>query len=301
VKKFALRAAVPALVAVVSLAPATAGASVGPIGVPGAPGSPGSPSQPQQPRPKPTTVSFNLATFNVVGASHSRGRGGYRSGTARMKSDIAYLRKHHVRLAGMQELEGKQASAFLKRTKGKWGLVGAPSRSGKTTDTRNAVVYRKSDFSLVKKSYLAITYFYGKRVNIPLVQLRAKKTGMAFWVLNTHNPADVHGNAAKWRAESVRRELKRIQSLRSKGATVLFTGDMNAKQEFFCRATRSGTLHSASGGSTGKKCRYPSANGIDWVLGTRDVRFSHWNADTSTRSRGVSDHPIVTARTTLRR
>ena len=93
-------------------------------------------------------------------------------------------------------------------------------------------------------------------------------------MLNTHNPADTHGNAGRWRAESVRRELKRIHQLRSNGATVLFTGDMNAKQDFFCRATRSGMLHSASGGSSGKKCRYPSANGIDWVLGTRDVRFS---------------------------
>jgi len=64
---------------------------------------------------------------------------------------------------------------------------------------------------------------------------------------------------------------------------VLFTGDMNAKQDFFCRATRSGMLHSASGGSSGRKCRYPSANGIDWVLGTRDVRFSAWQADKTTR------------------
>ncbi len=295
-KKFALRAAAPALVAVVSLAPATAGAvSIGPIGTPGAPG------QPQQPRPaRPTTVSFNVATFNVVGASH--GRGGRRSVKAHMKSDVAYLRKHHVRLAGMQELEGKQASAFLKRTKGKWGLVGAPSRSGKSIDTRNAVVYRKRDFSVLKKTHVPITYFHGKRVNIPLVRLRARSNGATFWVLNTHNPADVHGNAGRWRAESVRRELKRIHRLRSHGETVLFTGDMNAKREFFCRATRSGMLHSASGGSSGqKKCRYPSANGIDWVLGTRDVRFSKWQADKTTRSRGVSDHPIVVARATLRR
>ena len=82
---------------------------------------------------------------------------------------------------------------------------------------------------------------------------------------------------------------------------MLFTGDMNAKREFFCKATRSGVLHSASGGSTGKRCRYPSRNGIDWILGTRDVRFRKWRADTSTRKRGVSDHPIVVARATLRR
>jgi hypothetical protein len=295
VKKFAFRTVAPALVAAVSLAPAAAGASV-------VPGGPLSPSTPQQPRPAtPTSVSFNLASFNVVGSSHSRGRGGYRSGTARMKSQVAYLRKHHVRLVGFQELEGKQAASFLRRTKGRWGLVGAPSRSGRTTDTRNAVAFVKHDFALVRKSFVPITYFYGKRVNIPLVELRSKTTGKRFWILNTHNPADTHGNAGRWRAESVRRELKRIHKLRSGGATVLFTGDMNAKQDFFCRATRSGMLHSASGGSSGKKCRYPSANGIDWVLGTRDVRFSGWQADKTTRTRGVSDHPIVVARATVRR
>ena len=294
-KKFAIRTVTPALVAAVSLVPAAAGASV----VPGGPLGPGTP---QQPRPAtPASVSFNVATFNVVGNSHSRGRGGYRSGAARMKTQVAYLRKHKVQLVGFQELEGTQASSFLKRTKGRWALVGARSRSGKTVDTRNAVAFRKRDFSLVKKSSVPITYFYGKRVNIPLVELRSRTTGKRFWVLNTHNPADTHGNAGRWRAESVRRELKRIHKLRSGGATVLFTGDMNAKQDFFCRATRSGMLHSASGGSSGKKCRYPSANGIDWVLGTRDVRFSGWQADKTTRSRGVSDHPIVVARATVRR
>ena len=182
-----------------------------------------------------------------------------------------------------------------------WAVIGAPSRSGKTTDTRNAVAFVKHDFSLVRKSFVPITYFYGKRVNIPLVELRSRTNGKRFWVLNTHNPADTHGNAGRWRAESVRRELKRIHKLRSSGQTVIFTGDMNAKKDFFCRATRSGMLHSASGGSVGKKCRYPSANGIDWVLGTRDVRFSQWSADKTTRSRGVSDHPIVVAQATLSR
>jgi endonuclease/exonuclease/phosphatase family metal-dependent hydrolase len=218
-----------------------------------------------------------------------------------MKGVASSLRKHGVTLAGFQELERNQAAALRKRMHGRWALVGAPSRNGKTTDTRNAVGYRKSDFSLVKRTYVPITYFHGNRVNVPLVELRSKTNGKAFWVLNTHNPADVHGGAGKWRAESVRRQLKRIHRLRSQGQTMFFTGDMNAKRDFFCRATRSGELHSASGGSTGKRCRYPRANGIDWVLGTRDVRFSKWRADTSTRSRGISDHPIVVARATVSR
>ena len=232
-KKFAPRAAVPVLAAVVSLAPMSAGAA----SIPGL----GSPAPAEDRAAAPTTDAFNVATFNVLGGGHTRGRGGMRSGAARMKGTISLMRKHHVTLAGFQELEGRQATAFRKRTKGKWGLVGAPSRSGRTTDNRNAIAFYKRDFSLLKKTSIAITYFHGNRVNIPLLKLRSKTNGKAFWILNTHNPADVHGSAAKWRAESVRRELKQIHRLRSKGQTVLFTGDMNGKQDFFCRATRSGS------------------------------------------------------------
>ena len=244
--------------------------------------------------------SFNVATFNLLGNSHTNGRGGFRSGTSRMKGARAYLKKHNVTLAGAQELERKQAAAFLKQTRGKWGMVGAPSRSGKSTDTRNSVIYKKSRFTVAKASYVPITYFHGKRVNVPLVKLKSKTSRKTFWILNTHNPADMRGSNRKWRAVSVSRQLKRIHRLESRGKTVLYVGDMNAKQEFFCRATRSGVLKSASGGSSGKRCRYPKANGIDWVLGTKDVQFRKWRSDKSTRAKGVSDHPIVVAQATLR-
>jgi hypothetical protein len=291
---FAPRTVAPALVLAVSLAPVSVGAAT-------IPQSTAATSATQaRAAAAPRTDSFNVASFNVVGHSHTSGRGGLRSGTARMKGAIAYLGKHQVTLAGLQELEPPQASAFLKQTRGRWGLVGAPSRSGRSTDTRNSVAYYKGRFALVKRTYVPITYFYGKRVNIPLVQLRSKRNGKVFWVLNTHNPADTHGPAGRWRAVSVRRQLQRIQRLRSQGQTVLFTGDMNAKRPFFCTATRSGVLHSASGGSVGTPCRYPRANGIDWVLGTRDVQFRNWRSDKTTRSRGISDHPIVVARATLR-
>ena len=294
VKQFATRAAVPALAVAACLVPTTAGAA--PVPLPGG----GDSAQPQR-KAAPAKDVFNVATFNVLGGGHTNGRGGMRSGTARMKGTLRYLRKHHVRLVGFQELEPKQAASFRKRTDNRWGLIGAPSRSGRSTDNRNAVAYLRKDFLLVKKTHVPIRYFHGNRVNIPLVQLKSRTNGKTFWILNTHNPADVHGHAGRWRAESVRRELKRIHRLRSNGHTVLFTGDMNAKREFFCKATRSGKLRSASGGSTGKRCRYPSRNGIDWVLGTRDVRFRAWRSDKTTRGRGVSDHPIVVAQATIRR
>ncbi len=109
-------------------------------------------TRPQSTAAAPTRVSFNVATFNVLGGGHSKGRGGMRSGTARMKGAISYLRKHDVVLAGFQELEGKQAASLRKRTKNRWVVVGAPSRNGKKIDTRNSIGYRKSSFTLVRKA-----------------------------------------------------------------------------------------------------------------------------------------------------
>ncbi len=285
-KKLALLAAAPALAVTVSLAPASTGAA--PL-----------PDTDSDAAGEPRADAFNLATFNAVGGSHTDGRGGMRSGSSRMKGAVSYLRRHKVSLAGLQELEPSQASAFRKQPDGRWGLVGAPSRSGKSTDTRNSVAYKKSRFSVVKKRYVPITYFHGKRVNIPLVALKSKRNGKVFWILNTHNPADTHGSAHKWRAESVRRELKKIKRPPFPGAH----GAVHRRHE--CEAGvllhRDQVRPAALGlrRSVGKPCRYPRANGIDWLLGTRDVRFRNWSADKSTRSRGVSDHPFVVAGATL--
>ena len=291
--QFSRRAAAVLLALAVSLTPVTAGAA--------APSRSDVASVPKTSKvSKRTADTFNVATFNMLGNSHTNGRGGFRSGASRMKGATSYLKKHNVALVGLQELEKKQASEFLKRTRGKWGLIGAPSRSGKSNDPRNSIAYQKSRFTVLRTAYVPIRYFQGKRVNVPLVKLRSRKNRKIVWVLNTHNPADLHGSARKWRAISVKRQLNAIHRIKSNGKSVIYTGDMNAKQEFFCRVARSGVLHSASGGSASKKrCRYPKANGIDWVLGTRDVQFGKWRSDKSTRSKGISDHPIVVAEATL--
>lgn len=250
---------------------------------------------------KPRGESFHVATFNVLGGSHTRGRGKYRSGTARTKDAIRYINKHRASVVGLQEFEKTQWAAFAKQVGNRWRLVGAPSRSGKSLDTRNAVAFKRNRFNLVSHSYLPITYLRGKRVNVPVVHLKARKSGKHFYVVNTHNPADLGRSARKWRSISVKRQMSRITKMRNNGATVLFTGDMNAKAEFFCHATRTRVLHSASGGSVGRPCRTPRANGIDWIMGTRDIDFSRWVSDKSTRSAGVSDHPIVVARARVTR
>lgn len=242
---------------------------------------------------------FTMATFNVLGGSHSRGKG--RSVSARSSAALGYIDKHHVAVVGLQELEAKQYSAFLRAAKGKWVVVGAPSRSGKSNDTRNSIAYRKSHFTLVSKSSLAIPYFHGKRVNIPVLKLRSRATGRTFVMINTHNAANTHGGAQRYRNEAARRQVALVKRLRGQGETVFVTGDMNEKAGYFCKMTRSGEMRAASGGSRGGRCLSPRVNGIDWIFGSRNATFSNWTSDRTTRSAGVSDHPIVAATVTLPR
>ncbi len=246
---------------------------------------------------RPRSDVFQIATFNVLGGSHRAAR----PGAARMNGAVSYLNKHRVSLVGLQEFEPKQYAAFRRKTGARWGVVGAPSRSGKSVDRRNAIAFRKSRFKIVSTSHLAIPYFRGKRVNIPVVKLRSRTNGAVFTMINTHNPADTHGKAQRYRNQATKRQVSLVNRLRARGATVFVTGDMNEKQRYFCAMTRAGSMKSASGGSTGRRCRAPKANGIDWIFGSRNVRFSRWTSDKTTRSRGVSDHPIVVARVNLRR
>lgn len=248
---------------------------------------------------KPRADVFRMATFNVLGGSHSRGRG--RTVAARSSAAVGYLDKHGVSVAGLQELEGKQYSAFLRAGKGKWVLAGAPSRSGKSVDPRNSIAYRKSGFTQVYRTSLAIPYFHGKRVNIPVVKLRSRATGSTFVMINTHNAANKHGSAQRFRNEATRRQVALVKRLRAQGETVFVTGDMNEKKPYFCKMTRSGEMKAASGGSRGPRCSSPRVNGIDWIFGSRNVTFSNWTSDRSTRSAGVSDHPVVVAQVTLPR
>ena len=60
-------------------------------------------------------------------------------------------------------------------------------------------------------------------------------------MINTHNAADVHGGAQRWRNEATRRQVALVQRLRAAGKTVLLTGDMNEKKTYFCKMTRAGT------------------------------------------------------------
>ncbi len=237
---------------------------------------------------------FKLASFNVLGASHT----GARSGVRRIKVVARMIGSRGVSIAGFQEFEKIQATTFKRVTRGRWGVVSVPRGQG--SDTRNAIVYSKARFTLLSKSWLSIPY-YGPEVKVPIARLRARRTGKVIYVMNTHNASNAHGPAWRKRREAVRRQVRRLTQMRRKGATVFFTGDMNSGTKVHCAVTRGGSFKAASGGSVGLPCKAPRANNIDWIFGTRDVRFTHWVADRTPHTRRLSDHSLLVVRVRIHR
>lgn len=242
------------------------------------------------------TDHFTVATFNVRGASHRTPR----PWSWRMRGALRAIALHRVSLVGLQELERSQYLGFRHATAGTWAVVGTLSRNGRSLDSRNAIAYRSSRFRLVAKSSLTIPYLHGTPVAMPVITLRSRATGASFVVINTHNPADVRGNAQRYRSIAMSRQVALVNRLRARGSTVIVTGDMNDRSSYFCAMTRNHRMHAAAGGSIGRRCRPPRPSGIDWIFASRNVSFRRYVSDLGTRRAGYSDHPIVVAAVSLR-
>jgi endonuclease/exonuclease/phosphatase family metal-dependent hydrolase len=240
------------------------------------------------------TDRFKIASFNVLGASHT----GRRSGLRRTRGLVHLLGSRGVTIAGLQEFERTQYLRFLRLTHRRWGVVAVPR--GKGIDTRNAIVYSKQRFRLLWKSSLSIPY-YGPEVRVPIARLRSRATGKVFYVMNTHNAAGKNRTVKRKRRVAVRRQVRQLAHLRRRGATTFFLGDMNDRRKVHCAVTRTGRFKSASGGSVGRRCTPPRRNSIDWIFGTRDVAFARWVSDRTPLTAHVSDHPLVVVRVRMRR
>ena len=73
------------------------------------------------------------------------------------------------------------------------------------------------------------------------------------------------------------------------------TGDMNKRDEFFCRG-RGATGMVAAAGASGDRdggCQVPRPIQIDWILGSRGVVFDGYTIDRSALVRRTTDHPIA--------
>ncbi|MFC7495440.1 MULTISPECIES: endonuclease/exonuclease/phosphatase family protein [unclassified Nocardioides] len=242
---------------------------------------------------------FRIASFNVLAGVHTDGpsarRGFDRSGV-RIHRVVKILNRSSIDVVGFQELNKRQLRPFRKSTD-RWRVF-----TGKRGVSENSIAWRRDQFEFVKGWTVPVPYFHGRRQPMPVVKLRSKQAHRAIYVMNTHHPADTRGSARHWRAEATRIEQRVTTRLsRRHHAPVFLTGDMNDREAFLCPFTRNGVMHSTYGRShRDGRCGVPNRAPVDWILGNRQVRFSHARVDRSPLVNRTTDHPVVSARVRLR-
>lgn len=258
----------------------------------------------RKPKPKSRTIdsfSFTLASFNLLGHSHTvNGGRGLPPSVVRTPLAVNALRNNSVDLVGLQEFQAPQMARFMALAGGEYGVY--PPASAGVMMHANAVAWRKDTFTLVEQRTFGIPYFFGQTRQMPVVQLEHNATGQRLWLLNVHNPANAHGNAAHWRSQATQIEVNLINQLSAEdeNVPVFFTGDLNDWEGVFCKVTTSTSVKAANGGSTGSPCAPPPRPlAVDWVFGSDFVSFSNYRALRTPEIRRATDHPLVATEVTV--
>ena len=258
---------------------------------------------PAAPRPRPIALPpiarFNMASFNLLGSSHT-GRGGHSPGLAsgpqRLNGALRILAQHQISVVGFQEFQPNQRAAFRSRARG-WQMY--PGLSMGRRAGENSVAWRTDTWEMVKPGLIPIPYFNGRIRPMPYVLLRNKQTGVQAYFSTFHNPANIGGNQARFRREATRREIRLFNQLEATGMPQFVTGDMNERAEYFCRVTGATPLTAAAGGSNSGGCRPPRPTQIDWIFGSPGVQWTRYVVDRSPLVRRTTDHPVVVASVTV--
>ena len=251
------------------------------------------------------TSSFRVASFNVLGWSHTlngaRGRAG---GVTRIAWANTLLERNRVDVAGFQELQVPQVNRFMAITAGKWALY--PGLELKKRDSENSIGWRTDKFTLVDATTVKIPYFEGSPRAMPVVLLRDKSTGMLTYFSNFHNAAETsqHRNQGRWRLAASRIEIALQKQLWSTGIPRIMTGDMNERSAYFCRVTRNGTPLKAARPKSQRVngvCRPGRPPFVDWIFGSLYLTFSGYAEDNGALAKKTSDHPVVVSTATVQR
>lgn len=234
---------------------------------------------------------FNLATFNVLGNDHTRGRDGFGSGVARMALTVRAFRKADLDVIALQEFEEEQWRAFRRQTGGRYQVWADEKHIA------NAVAWRTSKFAFVRARTIGVPYFSGNIRQMPVVFLRLRATGQTMAFTSFHNPVSnkKHPGNAKWRQRATTREITLANNLRKRDYPAFLSGDFNDRsKQWQCRVARATNMVTAGNGDRqGGSCRPLSRMRIDWIFGSDGVIFSRYAAVESQLVNRASDHPLI--------
>jgi len=240
-------------------------------------------------------TGFNVASFNILGASHTVRSSRFATYKPRLDRAVTLMNRYKLDVVGTQEFQEKQYDYFVARGYSKtWGAH-YWNPTGPRRDTENAVIWRKSTMEFVKGTTFDIPYFNGNTRHVPAVLLREKATGRTAYFISVHNPANIGGNHAGWRAKAIQIERNKVIELRRSGRPVFLTGDFNDREKAFCPMTAE-KLTISPNSVPRMTCVHPRQWTIDWIFAAGQTRFSYYLRDTYAQRANISDHPVVRAR-----
>jgi len=240
-------------------------------------------------------TSFRVSSFNILGYDHTAPGGskkGYADGAQRMKWATQLIKSRQVDVVGLQEFQLQQYNKWVKKASAQYDIF--PGYIDTIGFLRNSIAWRKDKFRLVSTSWVKLPYFKGEVLRMPLVLLQSLQTGQQIYFMNFQNPANTRGNAEKWRLLGQRIQIALVNQLKvSNGLPIVWTGDMNAKKQVFCRVTKQAGMISASGGlRTDTTCQTPPGMVVDWIFGSQ-VAFSNYQQDRSAKVVRTTDHHML--------
>jgi hypothetical protein len=246
-----------------------------------------------KPVPRPgDPFTFQVGTLNVLGSQHTRGSRRYGPGTVRTGRAAGVFLSRGIDLLGLQEVQDDQLNVLYNQLGG-FGIW--PGRGLGNNGVRLQIAYRTALFELVDSGYITTRFDFQTRP-IPYVLLRDRVTGGEFWVVTIHNsPRTQEAD----RDSATAAEIALFNRLRGTGRPVIVTGDMNEKEEWFCKVAMGAGMVAANGGSGAGGCSLPPGPlRIDWIMGGGGVDFSGYVQDPSTLA-GITDHYFVHSTVTV--
>ncbi|MBE7323484.1 hypothetical protein IEQ44_02300 [Nocardioides sp. Y6] len=241
-----------------------------------------------------TPFTFTIGSFNVLGSQHST-KGGqkpsYPSASVRTPRAASLARSHGVHILGTQELQEDQLNGLTAQT----GMKAYPGYAWGAAETDNSILYDPAVFDFVSGDSFHIT-FMGRSRPQAVLRLKHKKTQRELYVVNAH-PSAGGGKYAAERAAGHHTIAAKVRELRATGLPVLLTGDMNDREQFYCRVVATTDLTASNGGGTG--CAPPpQPMPVDWVVGA-GVSWSNYHRDTTPVDQKTSDHFFISATATV--
>jgi hypothetical protein len=249
----------------------------------------------------PTDVPTHVRTssFNLLGYGHTApggDRNGWADGVTRMNWAVRIIRNNGLQVIGFQEMQKPQYQRFHDLVGAGYGTY--PGNQLTTAAMANTIAWQRSTWQLVEARTIQIPYFHGNLIRMPYVLLRNRLTGREAWFYNSHNPADAHGPAQKWRDQAVRLEVGLFNQLRTDypSTPVISTGDENDKARYFCPVAKNTDMRASNGGGVrAGTCVAPDPMHVDWVMGSRGVSFTWHQALHNALVRKTTDHFVVVA------